>query len=360
MKHVTPSEFSAADYGCPAPKELSFAPIFRADILRAVRTARRHIGLTRTDLAVLDACLSYLPLKAANGAEQPAEAQMMLTVFASNQSICARVGGLDERCLRRSIANMITLGLLRRHDSATGKRYARRINGQIVEAYGIDLRPLFSKGRDLVDLAHDLERTDANRRSIRSEAVNLRALILRQDQTLSEVDHAFVVDAEKPLRRVTLTMEDLLALRDRLQSLAALEIVPAPCSPEFHPEESGTNGQIVRHIESNKIDSKKEDIDKTDTSDELQLCMTYEECKEVQSYATRNPASVYEMKAMILNVMHWIGCSKILSSELITKAGWTKTLKALERTLPRLSEVKHIGAYLKAATLPAGKVVTPT
>lgn len=325
--------------------------------MRAVRSIRRHIGLTRTDVAVIDACLSYLPLKAENGTERPAEAQMMLTVFASNQSICTRVGDLDERCLRRSIANMIALGLLRRHDSATGKRYARRIDGQIVDAYGLDLRPLFAKGRELIELAQKLDQLAANRRSIRSEAVNLRAQILRQGDALSEADLAFVTEAEKQLRRVTLTMEDLLGLRDRLLAIVTPDRNPPACPPKVDAKESAANGQIVRHIESEKIDLKKEDRKRVQISDDQQFCLTYENCKEVQSYADRKPASLYELKAMILDIMRWIGCSKNLSTELIAKAGWTTTLKVLERTLPRLSDIKNIGAYLKAATLPAGKVL---
>lgn len=353
MKHVTPSVFSAAAFGCPKQRPPSFAPIFRAEIIRAVRSARRHIGLTRTDLAVLDACLSYLPLKGADGSEQPALPNMMLTVFASNRSICARVGDLDDRCLRRSIANLAALGLLKRHDSATGKRYARRIDGQIIDAYGLDLLPFFAKGQELITLARELERDEANRRSIRSEAVNLRALIIRDGICLTEAQQKYVAESEKLLRRATLTTGDLAAVRDRLQSFLYPELVEEEHSQD---KESVANGQNVRHIESNKIDFKKEDIPKPKTGNDAQLQIIYEKCLEVQKYLPEAPQSIYHLQAMILQVMLWIGCSKAICTDLTQKVGWVKVLLVLERLLPRLSDIRNVPAYLKAATLPAGKV----
>lgn len=353
MKHVRTSDFSAAVFGCPNPRPPSFAPIFRGEIIRAVRSARRHIGLTRTDLAVLDACLSYLPLKNADGTEQPAQPNMMLTVFASNRSICARVGDLDDRCLRRAISNLVALGLLKRHDSATGKRYARRIDGQIVDAYGLNLLPFFAKGQELITLARELERDEANRRSIRSEAVNLRALIIREEICLTDTEQKFVAESEKLLRRASLTTGDVASLRDRLHALMQAKLI---AKVPMAGKESAANGQNVRHIESNKIDLKKEDTPEQIITSDEQLHTVYENCLEVQKYLPEPPRSTHQLKAMILQIMLWIGCSKAICTDLTQKGGWVKVLMVLERALPRLSDIKNVPAYLKAATLPAGKV----
>lgn len=119
-------------------------------VLRDLTTARRAFGITDRDLVVLAALLSFFP-----GDTLADEAT--LTVFPSNAALSERAHGMAEATLRRHLAALVRAGLLVRHDSPNGKRYAVRGNdGALALAFGFDLRPLLVRAPEIAAKAADV------------------------------------------------------------------------------------------------------------------------------------------------------------------------------------------------------------
>uniref|UniRef100_A0AAN0M5V2 Helix-turn-helix domain-containing protein n=1 Tax=Yoonia rhodophyticola TaxID=3137370 RepID=A0AAN0M5V2_9RHOB len=117
-----------------AGADASRGPISAAEtdiwtIFRALRDARSVFGLRPGHIQTLQAMLSFL---------KPGHGE---TVFASNNSICQRVGGIDERTLRRHINRFVELGFIKRNDSSNRKRYRVRSSGGHCISYGLSLAP---------------------------------------------------------------------------------------------------------------------------------------------------------------------------------------------------------------------------
>src|SRR6056297_2199019 len=126
-------------------------------IFRALRDARSVFGLRPGHIQTLQALLSFL--KPGNGE----------TVFASNTSICERVGGIDERTLRRHIKRFIELGFIKRNDSANRKRYRIRSSDGDSISYGLSLTPLLQRADELITIAREIENTRQDRIFIRKQ-----------------------------------------------------------------------------------------------------------------------------------------------------------------------------------------------
>jgi len=80
-------------------------------LFRALRDSGKHFGLRAGQIQSLQAMFSFL---------KPGQGQ---TIFASNAELCRRIGGIDERTLRRHIERFVQLGFMVRHDSPNQKRY---------------------------------------------------------------------------------------------------------------------------------------------------------------------------------------------------------------------------------------------
>lgn len=119
-------------------------------VFRDVAEARGILGLQDRALAVLDALLSFYPdneLSDENG----------LIVFPSNAQLSLRAHGIAGTTLRRHLAALIEAGLLNRHDSPNGKRYAHRSRGgEIEKAYGFSLAPLLARASELAHMAQQV------------------------------------------------------------------------------------------------------------------------------------------------------------------------------------------------------------
>jgi replication initiation protein RepC len=67
-----------------------------------------------------------------------------LLVWPSNDYLMSHTG-LSERTIRRNLLQLIELQLVTPKDSPNGKRFARRVDGAIVDAYGFDLTPIYAR-----------------------------------------------------------------------------------------------------------------------------------------------------------------------------------------------------------------------
>jgi replication initiation protein RepC len=167
-------------------------------------------------------------------------------------------------------------GLIDRKNSANGKRFPLRYGGIIRDAFGIDLNPLIQNHDALAAEALKVAEKRERLRSLRAEALALRASLL-QDQRLDEARLSSLGTIRNILRRATLTVDAILQIIADLRELGAkaaqsygecerssVPIDEVPAHDQAHSdasmrEMSARNGQNDRQIESIKKESFKKD-----------------------------------------------------------------------------------------------------
>ncbi|KKN51844.1 hypothetical protein LCGC14_0618580 [marine sediment metagenome] len=293
MKHQNKTRTALAErtnLPCPNPYEL----------LGPVRVLKKELGLTSSDLAVLTALISFLPRERRGNLDSQKIA--LTVVFPSNASLSERANGLDERTLRRSLGRLSAAELIERKSSANGKRFPLRYGGVIKDAFGIDLKPLIQRYDTLAMQASQLTAERAHLRSLKSEALALRASLLRQIG-LDEEKLSTLQMIRNVLRRATLTVDAVLSIISELRALGAATdtcygerhtVVNANAADRLQATEQradtldpvklpATNGQNVRHIESPKKDIKKVVVTTEDQDEQTAL---------PQPRMNRNPAKM--------------------------------------------------------------------
>lgn len=267
MRHVTQARTALAEQAanaCPNPYEL----------LGPVRVLRKDLSLTSNDVTVLTALISFLPR---DQSPNSGETHCKLTVvFPSNASLSERANGIDERTLRRCLGRLEAAGLIQRKSSANGKRFPLRYGGIIRDAFGIDLGPLMQSHDALAARASKVTEERERLRSLKAEALALRASLL-QDEQLHDARRASLETIRNLLRRATLTADTVLQIIAGLRELGANA---KPSYGECHDsntradreqsqdqtlgrecasEMSARNGQNDRQIESVKKEHIKKD-----------------------------------------------------------------------------------------------------
>ena len=154
--------------------EPAIGSVDKWQVLNALGLIARDYGIGDRTLSVLQVLLSFHP-------DQVLRDGTSMVVFASNAAICDRAHGMPESTLRRHIAALVEAGLILRHDSPNGKRYARRgRGGEITRAFGFDLRPLLVLAPEIAARAAEetarREHVDAMREEV--------SLLLRDAQRL--------------------------------------------------------------------------------------------------------------------------------------------------------------------------------
>jgi replication initiation protein RepC len=250
MKHFIP----AADLaGARSPRARTqdapaFPPVARRALLPAVRTIRHELGLSTGDLLVLDALLSFLPCRdQKTGADRPITPDLMLVVFASNAALAERANGMEERVLRRHLARLCEAGLLRRKDSATGKRFPLKAEGVIRDAFGLDLTPLLERHPELTRRAEAARQREEELRSVRAEALALRARALAMRDRIGEEAAGYLESVKTILRRATITIEQVRDLMGRISAI--LTGAPCPACPRASVVSAGSHGPTTARVQ---------------------------------------------------------------------------------------------------------------
>ncbi|MFC4732404.1 plasmid replication protein RepC [Salipiger abyssi] len=350
MKQITSAAPRAgAQKACVQTPIAGFRPILRRELLYALRTARVSLGLSGRDVQVLDTLLSFLPCRdRQTGGERPVGPDMMLVVYAANSTICERANGMCDRSLRRYIDRLVTAGLIARRDSATGKRFPLRRGGRIVDAYGLDLTPLFHSAERILELARQAEQDKEEIRSLRAQALTLRATLLDAADTLSETDLTFVLSAKTILRRVSLGLAGTRDILDKLQALIRSSsspatqdaTVPGPdttvCAPAPAHEnprrtsanttkEPGGNGQTVRQVEPKKINTKKPRSDQSHD-----LTGRWSQYPTLASFFPSSPQTANDLNETLPILARLVGLAEKSLISALRAIGLNQTLHALE------------------------------
>lgn len=219
------------------------------EIFRNLVTARAAFGVSDRDLAVLNALLTF------HGAGDLADDEPLI-VFPSNTTLGERAHGMSESTLRRHLAALVQAGLLVRHDSPNGKRYAARAgDGTLLRAFGFDLRPLLVRAEEIARAAREVRAAAEETRRLR-EAVVLR---LRDCAKLADylaADAARIEAMRRALRR-KLPRRQLEGLRAEADEVLA-ELNGAAAAVEAR-ETVGSDDDSGRHHQSSNTDIPESD-----------------------------------------------------------------------------------------------------
>jgi replication initiation protein RepC len=349
-----------------------------------VRTVRRDLGLSTGDLLVLSALLSFLPCKdRETGAERPVGPDMVLVVFAGNAALCERANGMDERCLRRHLSRLADAGLIRRKQSATGKRFPLKRDGVIRDAFGIDLTPLLTRHTELADMASEARRRAEEIKALRAEALAIRARALETADPADQETWSFLDQVKTILRRATLTAErvrDLITALTKLvyateaRSGGAPYPTPDPeppvtrcaartptldrvkpvqdrpaqpsASPAPHPvgtaKTPGGSGQNVRQLDPYQIDIKKRDRGS-------RLDCLWRKCRYLATFREEPPRT----ERALLELIHEFGRLARFDDRMLAEGvralGPYRLLEVLDHIAGHAQEIRCRYSYLTRA-----------
>ena len=214
--------------------------------LDALAICRGDYDLRPASLAVLRALISFLPSDA-QGAQ--------LLVWPSNHTLCHRACGMDERTLRRHLARLCDIGLVRRNTSANGKRFALRVRKTVVAAFGFDLAPLLHRAAEIANAAEEQAALQAEAHSTRAQIL----VLLHRANTTEPSYLAPDQDAEirKLLRRHP-DLSTLTALRDELAAMTKDADLPPDALPPNLTASRSQNDLHQQKTDKDSFDSEKD------------------------------------------------------------------------------------------------------
>ncbi|MFA8388002.1 MAG: plasmid replication protein RepC [Pelagibaca sp.] len=298
-------------------------------IFRALRDARSAFGLRPGHIHTLQAMLSFL---------KPGHGE---TVFASNNSICQRVGGIDERTLRRHINRFVELGFIQRNDSSNRKRYRVRSSGGDCISYGLSLTPLFRRAGELIAVAQEMEN---NRR----DRVFIHKQILTKLAHLDECDpgNSFIHEARKALRRKLSLLEyrTLLANADaKCESLSTF--LNSPEATEL----PANDGQTVRH--QSRSEKENTDLEVDMTNEGLKPDFLTSVCDQAASFSTEKLKNWLDIESHARTLAPMMGIHPETFEKAKTAVGAKKTSCAIFIMLQLGQRIRNFGAYFHSITL---------
>jgi replication initiation protein RepC len=327
-------------------------------LLRDLTTARLTFGVTDRDLAVLAALLSFHP--EARLAEDAA-----LIVHPSNASLSQRTHGMAEATLRRHLAALVRAGLILRHDSPNGKRYALRgANGRVDLVFGFDLRPLVLRAAEIVAAA-DRARAEAAEQARRRTRI---VLALRDIAKLMDwADRAATVMPRLlPLRRALrrrLTPADMAALEAEAQGL--LEELRHAVVVRESEKMIGNDAENGRHHQNSKADSLESEPcherqggavnpsaptarGASEAPPPLPLGLVLKAAPEIGLYAQHGIRDWRQLVATAEHVRPMLGVSPDAWAEAVRLMGPEVAAVVLACILQDAARIRQPGGYLRA------------
>lgn len=298
-------------------------------VFRALRDTRSLFGLRPGHVQTLQAMLSFL---------KPGHGD---TVFASNDEICRRVGGIDERTLRRHIDRFVELGFMKRHDSPNRKRYrVKSSEGQSI-SYGLSLAPLLARAGELLATAQAME-------NARRDRVFLRKQILTK---LAQIDEA---DPENELtHQVRRVLRRKLSIAEYRALLGELEAQCKQMSTAVDAPETmklpANDGQTVRHHSKSKKEQK--DLESGTNSEKLPLQTLTSVCDQATSFATNSLRNWHDVESHARTLAPMMGIHESTFEKAARKIGSQKASCAIFIILQMSNRIRDFGAYFHSITL---------
>tara|TARA_R110002049_G_scaffold34009_11_gene111459 strand:- start:154 stop:1257 length:1104 start_codon:yes stop_codon:yes gene_type:complete len=298
-------------------------------IFRALRDSHTQFGLRPSHMQTLQALLSFL---------KPGHGEV---VFASNAEICRRVGGIDERTLRRHIDRFLALGFITRQDSPNRKRYrVRSSDGQCI-SYGLTLSPLFERADELLAIAQKLE-------NMRRDCIFIRKQILTKLAHLEETnpDNVFTSAVRKALRR-KLSIAEYRSLLSETESEYRLlsTAVDAP-KTAFLP---ANDGQADRHL--SKSEKEDKDIETVDNDNKPEVQTLTSVCREATAFAPKGLTTWKDVERHAETLAPMMGIHASTFDKAKIAIGPQKASCAIFIMLQLGKRIRNFGAYFHSITL---------
>ena len=299
------------------------------EVFRALRDARSAFGLKPGHIQTLQALLSFL---------RPGQGD---TVFASNLEICRRVGGVDERTLRRHIDRFVDLGMIERHDSPNRKRYrVSSRNGQVI-SFGLSLSPLLKRAGEYLSAAAEQHET-------RRDQVFLRKQILVGLAHIDSIEpgSAFSESARRTMRR-KLAMTEYRCLLDQVtnhlsQMSTVVDVIITTKLP-------ANDGQIVRHLSKSVKEQKESECAENDLLPTVPTLTTV--CQEATAFAPAALRTWDDIERHAHNLAPMMGIQPGTFHEASKRVGSKRTATAIFILLQLGTRVRNYAAYFHSITL---------
>lgn len=298
-------------------------------IFRALRDARSVFGLRPGHIQTLQAMLSFL---------KPGHGE---TVFASNNSLCQRVGGIDERTLRRHINRFVELGFIKRNDSSNRKRYRVRSSGGECISYGLSLTPLLQRASELIAIAQEMENNRRDRIFVRKQILTKLAHLEEHDPS-----NAFINHARKALRR-KLSLPEYHALLANTD--AECQSLSTPDDPPETMELPANDGQTVRHQSKSK--EEKKDLDSNIGLEALKPDLLTSVCDQATSFSTERLRNWLDIENHARTLAPMMGIHPETFEKAKNAVGVQKASCAIFIMLQLGKRIRDFGAYFHSITL---------
>ena len=298
-------------------------------IFRALRDARSVFGLRPGHIQTLQAMLSFL---------KPGHGE---TVFASNNSICQRVGGIDERTLRRHINRFVELGFIKRNDSSNRKRYRVRSSGGQCISYGLSLAPLLQRANELIAIAHEMENNRRDRIFVRKQVLTKLAHLEEHDPSNTFINHA-----RRALRRKLSLPEYHALLADTDKECQTLY---TPDDPPETMELPASDGQTVRHQSMSQ--EEKKDLDTNIGNEALKPDLLTSVCDQATSFSTERLRDWLDIENHARTLAPMMGIHPETFEKAKNAVGAQKASCAIFIMLQLGQRIRDFGAYFHSITL---------
>lgn len=342
---------SLADYATTSD------PVDKWQIFRDLTCARQVFGLPSRSLTVLSALISFYPKTELSG-DAP------LIVFPSNRTLAARAHGMSEATLRRHLAALVGSGLILRHDSPNGKRYAARDSaGEFSVAFGFDLRPLLVRAIEISDAAETMRETERQLRRLREtvvlrlrDAVKMAEHLAENDGLILDENDALTLDNIRKLLRRKAKKEDLTTALLTLNALYNQLSKDLITSPETEVLEV-YGAQNERHNQdSNQTIIKKEtQADETDPppdpsrhrKPDVSLQFVLEACPSLAQYSDQPITCWSKLHRCAEIIAPWLGISQAAWQSAQSKMGQITAAITVAAILEQKDRIKRPAGYLK-------------
>ncbi|MBO9403405.1 helix-turn-helix domain-containing protein [Shimia sp. R9_3] len=321
-----------------------FPPILRRDLMAAVNTVAKDYGLKPTSVVVLDALLSCLPCRQArSNVDAAITPQTLLTVYAANETLCFRSRNITDRQLRRHFERLEEVGLVKRRDSANGKRFPIKRAGKVIGAFGIDLSPLLARSQEILHHAKRKRDEAEELKGLKACVQNLRAQCLSFD--LDDETITYVNSTRTILRRVGTTISHAKSIISKLKNIIArlstksTQLTSKGSTSSELPETarvSATAGQNVRHKETHKSESKKESTDPNN----------WPSLETISTFYPNPPGSEHEYLQIIYEFGRILGINDNALVTAVKQLGIWNTLKAQDYMSMKMAQIRNPSHYL--------------
>ncbi|MFB9151305.1 plasmid replication protein RepC [Roseovarius ramblicola] len=341
-------------------------------LFRDLCTGRAAFGLSDRDLTVLAALLSFHP-------GDMLEDGAALIVFPSNAALSERAHGMAESTLRRHLAALVRAGVICRHDSPNGKRYAQRgAGGAVARAFGFDLRPILVRAPEIARAAQAAREAAARLRRLREEVTLLKRDAIKLS-AYGSAQHpgdgwasleARLLDIHRRSRRKA-DAAALAALRDETAALlreirTRLETMEETGVIVETENLDGSDGDSGRHYQNSKPDSHclepcretgraAPDVPpvrgaRTDAEPVLPLALVLKACPDIAEYFPDDLRHWRDLCRAADTVRGMLGVSPDAWRQAIAVMGHPTAAIVLLCILQRVTHIRSPGGYLRSLT----------